>query len=165
MSTSNEEKLHNTAGKTSTKGYFYGEYFISRKYFLAMDDLETVVIKLLMKAGPNGLLTDELIEQIQKEGYRCRHPATVVFQLKHTYGFMIPDATPEWHTFRGERIKCGRYVLDYPPHKSLLPAVTMEQSLPGEDLPDLVATDAIPIQVNLFATPANDAPTHKEAAS
>ena len=163
---SKNEELHNAAAasKASTKGYRYGEYIIPMKYFLAMDDLETVVIKLLMKAGPNGLLTDELIEQIQEEGCRCRHPATVVYRLKHTYGFMIPDATPEWRTFRGEEIKCGKYVLDYPPHHSLLPAVTQDQPTPGEELPALVATAAIPIQVDLFSPQANDAPNHEEAA-
>jgi len=40
----------------------------------------------------------------------------------------------------------------------------LEQSTHGEELPALVATAAIPIQVDLFSPQANDAPRTEEAA-
>lgn len=147
-----------------TRRYF--GHVIPEKYVLMLDDLQLVVLDILIKAGRTGLLTDELLEQIHAAGFQCRHPAPAVWFLRNVAGFSIPDATPEWRTFRGRDIKCGRYVLQDPPHKCFLPVPFDEQEgqpQPGNTPVNLLPVNGVPIQLDLFPEKANDAPQTQEA--
>ena len=135
----------------------------------SLSESQEEVLRILRKS-PNRMAT--LVEMrinhlVSQPGSRLKEAYEMGFNVRKV------GTIPKYHFQGPEKSKiftrAAVWKLDVPefPRPGFLEEKRqkmLEQSTPGEELPALVATAAIPIQVDLFSPQANDAPNHEEAA-